>query len=138
MFSKRRKNYITFVNAALIVTLCVLIVVIFWPDGADVATKDGAETTNSEQKVNVNIDTQEKEEVTDNSTETTSESYYIVKKDGDYISVYFVNEKGVSMKLEETEILYDLLPIEDQKNFEKGIVIKGQEGLASLLQDYEG
>ena len=61
-----------------------------------------------------------------------------MKKDGDYISVYFVNEKGVSMKLEETEILYDLLPIEDQKNFEKGIVIKGQEGLASLLQDYEG
>ena len=66
-----------------------------------------------------------------------NESYYIVLKEGDAVSVFFVDSKGDKIKLEDTEILYDLLTVEDQQRFDKGIVIKNQEQLASLLQDYE-
>ena len=61
-----------------------------------------------------------------------------MKKSGDAISVFFITEDGKQIKLEDTEIIYDLLPQEDQRNFDVGIVLEEQEQLSSLLQDFEG
>ena len=51
---------------------------------------------------------------------------------------YLNSFDGKELKLEDTEILYDLLPEEDQANFNKGIILEEYEQLASLLQDFEG
>ncbi len=44
---------------------------------------------------------------------------------------------GSEVKLETTDILYDLLPLDDQKAFEEGVKVNTQEELAALLQDFE-
>ena len=72
------------------------------------------------------------------STPTSNQTYYIVKKYGDVISVFFITEDGTQVKLEDTEIVYEVLPPEDQANFDKGIVVEEQEDLNTLLQDFEG
>ena len=54
------------------------------------------------------------------------------------ISVLFITEDGTQVKLEDTEIVYEVLPPEDQANFDKGIVVEEQEDLNTLLQDFEG
>ena len=64
-------------------------------------------------------------------------SYYLVRKDGTEISLFFVNNNGKEMKLEDTEIEYEFLMPEDQAAFEKGVKVESQEELAALLQDFE-
>lgn len=137
MFSRKKKNYRVFVVTALIIAICVLIVMIFWPEKPEV---------NDDMNVNVQAETDkediapkvdiEKEQLED--TKQVQKSYYIVKKNDDMISVFFVTEDGKELKLEDTEILYDLLPEEDQANFNKGIILEEYEQLSSLLQDFEG
>ena len=137
MFSRKKKNYRVFVVTALVIAICVLIVMIFWPKKPEV---------NDDMNVNVQAETDkediapkvdiEKEQLED--TKQVQKSYYIVKKNDDMISVFFVTEDGKELKLEDTEILYDLLPEEDQANFNKGIILEEYEQLASLLQDFEG
>lgn len=139
MFSKRRRNYSVFLYTALIISICALLAVLIWPD--PIATNE------SDDKINVNAQTntvgkpEEKEQIkTENDkevTEANNKSYYVVKKNNNVISVYFVTSDGTMVKLEDTEILYELLPFEDQNKFEKGIVIEDQEKLATLLQDFE-
>lgn len=142
MFARRKKNYRVFVVTALIVSICILIVAILWP----------TEPNYTDEKINVNAQTKvedNKEDVinekpdtlTDNKDSDTvskNKTYYIVKKSGDAISVFFITEDGKQIKLEDTEIIYDLLPQEDQRNFDVGIVLEEQEQLSSLLQDFEG
>ena len=64
-------------------------------------------------------------------------SYYLVRKDGTEISLFFVNNNGKEIKLEDTEIEYEFLMPEDQAAFEKGVKVESQEELAALLQDFE-
>ena len=64
-------------------------------------------------------------------------SYYVVRKDGSNVSVFFVDEKGNQVKLEDTDIVYDVLTPDDQKSFDEGITVADQEELAALLQDFE-
>ena len=143
MFAKRRKNYRVFVVTALIISICALIIVVLWP----------AEQDDKEDDINVNAQTSTIENKDENSskdemdvstnyekddTTTKNKTYYIVKKYDEVISVFFVTEDGQQVKLEDTEILYDLLPPEDQKNFERGIILEKQEDISSLLQDFEG
>ena len=66
-----------------------------------------------------------------------TQSYYVVRKDGSQICVYFSSGSGSEVKLETTDILYDLLPLDDQKAFEEGVKVNTQEELAALLQDFE-
>lgn len=156
MFSKRKKNYKVFVVTALIIAICVLIVAILWPTepSNDNPTNSSIENpidngtnslTNKPASKDALID--EPDNATDNTnnlndqesrTPADSQTYYMVKKSGQIISVYFITETGEKMKLEDTEILYDLLPLEDQAKFDEGIIVENQEALYSLLQDFEG
>ena len=64
-------------------------------------------------------------------------TYYLVKRAGDRIKVFFIDEQGNQIELETTEIVYDVLGTEDQKLFDEGYKVKSQEELAVLLQDFE-
>ena len=68
---------------------------------------------------------------------TEGQSYYLVKKAGDAIKVFFVDQSGNKVELETTNIIYDVLGLEDQKLFEEGYKVGSQEELAMLLQDFE-
>lgn len=137
MFSRKKKNYRVFVVTALVIAICVLIVMIFWPEkpeaNNEVNANVQAETRQEDTKPKVDIENEQLED-----TKQEQKSYYIVKKNENMISVFFVTEDGKELKLEDTEILYDLLPEEDQANFNKGIILEEYEQLASLLQDFEG
>ena len=142
MFSKRKRNYTLFVYIALIITSCMLIAAILWPEKPEIDKDDSfgpVQEVQKEQKVDSNDDKNKDiaKSETETNTSNKNESYYIVLKEGVAVSVFFVDSKGDKIKLEDTEILYDLLTVEDQQRFDKGIVIKNQEQLASLLQDYE-
>lgn len=66
-----------------------------------------------------------------------SQSYYLVKKAGDSIKVFFVDHSGNKVELETTRILYEMLSYEDQALFDQGYKVSSQEELAVLLQDFE-
>lgn len=66
-----------------------------------------------------------------------SETYYVVKRADDAIKVFFMNSDGNLVELETTNIVYDVLSVEDQQLFNKGMVVRTQEELAVLLQDFE-
>mgnify|MGYP002169651817 CR=1 FL=1 len=68
---------------------------------------------------------------------TEGQSYYLVKKAGDAIKVFFVDKSGNEVELETTNIIYDVLGFEDQRLFEEGYKVGSQEELAMLLQDFE-
>lgn len=65
------------------------------------------------------------------------QSYYLVKKAGDAIKVFFVDRSGNEVELETTNILYEMLGYEDQQLFDRGYKVSSQEELAMLLQDFE-
>lgn len=152
MFSKKKKNYRVILTTALIISICVLIALILWPTSPQ--TKSNEVNTNVESKSDIDKDgslnhsdqsTNPQNNHTENSysddgasTFEGGKSYYIVKKNGDVISVFFITGNGEQIKLEDTEILYETLPIEDQNNFDIGVIVEKQEELASLLQDFEG
>lgn len=131
MFSRRKKNYRVFVVTALIIAICVLIIMILWPK----APEEKNEEIETGAKSEVEADITQKEE---DDTKPANQAYYIVKKYGDTISVFLITDDGTQIKLEDTEIIYELLPPEDQANFEKGVILQEQEDLLSLLQDFEG
>lgn len=157
MFIERRKkkNYRTFIYAALIVFLCLVIVVIAWPEDSSVLAADSEQTDLQEQqedKQTLNAgdfieriendleededeDEQDIPEVAD--IEEHAETYYLVRREDDRIKVFFVNEEGSEIELETTEIIYDVLGPEDQKLFDAGFRVDTQEQLAVLLQDFE-
>ena len=156
MFIERRKkkNYRTFIYAALIVFLCLVIVVIAWPKDSSVLAADSEQTDLSKQqedrqtlnagdfieRIEDNIEDDDEDE--QNITEVTdiaepAETYYLVRRDGGLIKVYFVDEDGTEIELETTEIVYDVLGPEDQKLFDEGFRVDTQEQLAVLLQDFE-
>ncbi|MCI8609165.1 MAG: hypothetical protein HFE73_05930 [Firmicutes bacterium] len=74
----------------------------------------------------------------ENNMTGENQSYYLIKRAGEQIVVYFCNEAGQLVQLETTEILYPLLGPEDQKLFDEGIKVNTQEELGVLLQDFEG
>ena len=139
MFTQKRKNYRTFIFVTIIFTLCLLIIAIAWPSDPDIKNNDdpGAKA-NSEQLSQENEEPEDyfpPREKTNISNE--SESYYLVKRAGDVIKVFFVDHSGNEVELETTSILYDMLSFDDQALFEEGYKVKTQEELAVLLQDFE-
>lgn len=77
-------------------------------------------------------------EFEENSIIEPQEPYYLVKRVGTEIAVFFCDAKGNMVQLETTEILYEMLGPEDQNLFDQGIRINSQEELSILLQDFEG
>lgn len=154
MFTKQKKNYRTFVYTALVITLCLLITALLWPTDdndennmanaqTEIQSEDNDKTGKADEdngagkseSPSENYDKPKENQNSDISSQ--KESYYIVRKDGSRVSVYFINEDGKEVKLETTDIFYELLTPEDQKAFAEGIKIDTQENLAALLQDFE-
>lgn len=157
MFTRQKKNYRIFVYTALVITLCLLVAALFWP-------KDS--TPQDDAQVNAQTETgqegqEQQEQIQDGGSDDGGSaaeqtggsgdgdvmenddissglhSYYVVRKDGSNVSVFFVDEKGNQVKLEDTDIVYDVLTPDDQKSFDEGITVADQEELAALLQDFE-
>ena len=157
MFTRQKKNYRIFVYRARVITLCLLVAALFWP-------KDS--TPQDDAQVNAQTETgqegqEQQEQIQDGGSDDGGSaaeqtggsgdgdvmenddissglhSYYVVRKDGSNVSVFFVDEKGNQVKLEDTDIVYDVLTPDDQKSFDEGITVADQEELAALLQDFE-
>ena len=153
---KKRNKYRTFIYAAIIVILCLLIVVIAWPAETDeISTAQNNanidpfgenssyfENNNSLNEEDVVVDYNDEEEDDDDGDENndmmvSSDTYYVVKRKGSQIIVFFVDQQGNEIELEPTEIIYNMLGVDDQRLFDEGFVVRNQEELASLLQDFE-
>lgn len=157
MFTRQKKNYRIFVYTALVITLCLLVAALLLP-------KDS--TPQDDAQVNAQTETgqegqEQQEQIQDSGSDDGGSaaeqtggsgdgdvmenddissglhSYYVVRKEGSNVSVFFVDEKGNQVKLEDTDIVYDVLTPDDQKSFDEGITVADQEELAALLQDFE-
>ena len=159
MFTRRaRRNYRTAVFSAVIVCLCILIVVLAWPETPTEKINEagGMNPDYQTEEPTGQYDGYEEDDIRDSNAgillgpednlseneETgmtqSSESYYLVKRAGEQIAVFFCDSNGNMVQLETTEILYEMLGPEDQKLFDQGIQVKTQEELGTLLQDFEG
>ncbi len=154
---RKKKNYRTFIYAAIIVVLCLIILVVAWPadsstlaaDGNSPESADGQEKQDAQEpaendgkgteEINETEDTGKKDSELSDKTDIAVPvaTYYLVRRDGGQIKVYFVDETGSVIELETTEILYEMLGPEDQKLFDEGCRVDTQEQLAVLLQDFE-
>ncbi|MBQ6900563.1 MAG: hypothetical protein IJN72_06975 [Firmicutes bacterium] len=156
---RKKKNYRTFIYAAIIVVLCLIIVIIAWPQNSDQPSSAGNQDIH-EQSQNVtepeNKDVynpgdfigrfgennQDEDEIGQQDEEKpdiaqAGATYYLVRRDGSEIKVFFIDESGNQVELETTEIIYDVLGPDDQKLFDEGYRVDTQEQLAVLLQDFE-
>ena len=143
--TKRRKNYITFIYSAIIVVLCLLIVAIAWPSGQaepvnaaekteqpNAASPTSPTSPSGEQADSEEPISDEKNNITDREA-----TYYLVKSVDGQIKVFFIDGNDEPLELETTQIVYELLSTADQKLFDEGFRVEGQEELAVLLQDFE-
>ena len=165
MFTRQRRNYRIFVYAALIVTLCILVAALMWPKDSAPAGSDeikseneanadsqagdqdgydnnGGKNNDGSQSASKDDDGDQDQNDQDKDDDKpvvsgAKDTYYVVKRDGDRISVFFSDENGREIELESTDIIYELLTPEDQKKFDEGIKAESQEQLSSLLQDFE-
>lgn len=156
MFTRRaRRNYRTAVFSAVIVCLCILIAVLAWPESPAENTDDQPAGMNPDyqpeeipeeidedvEDSNAGILLEPEENLSENEENSMNPdrtSYYLVKRAGEQISVFFCDSKGNMVQLETTDILYEMLGPNDQKLFDQGIQVKNQEELGTLLQDFEG
>lgn len=148
MFARKtKKNYAILFWAAAVLCLCVLIIYFAWPeDPAYPSKQDDAQKISKTEKdmAVVNKYLQEDDEA-DGEDEDKDDGiiphqtpYYLVKRAGDAIVVFFCDENGNMVQLEKTEILYEMLGPDDQELFDQGVRIESQEELSTLLQDFEG
>lgn len=166
MFTRKRKNYQTFLYAAVVATLCFLILALLWPqeepeetdpkpvslhsavrqdeerdpaenkEQDDVSGDDVSGDDASDSENTERNDSERKDSEKDNMTDNP-DSYYLVKRADGRIKVFFVNGQGSMIELEDTRIVYEVLGPEDQKLFDEGCRVETQEALAVLLQDFE-
>ena len=118
MFTRQKKNYRIFIYAALIITLCILVVALMWPKTAEPDAVDQANAqTDAEDENSIDADNKDREtDVSDNNVSGSNEedepderrenedthdksvvgekqdTYYVVKRNGDKISVFFSDE----------------------------------------------
>lgn len=150
MFTRNKRDYRTFIFSAVIVTLILLIIALAWPvpeeeaaasDGQEQSVPTGkeevAEKSDPTSKEVGTEDFAEKNQPEDYDMHIQNQSYYLVKRAGNGIAVFFCEGDGDMVQLETTEILYEMLGPDDQKLFEEGIRVKNQEELSVLLQDFE-
>ena len=140
--------------------LCLVIVVIAWPEESShlAAGSENPQTDppvqNNEDRETLNAgdfleefdepdfdepdeDNQHMEPDENQDIGHAADTYYLVRRDGSYIKVFFVDEDGDEIPLETTDIVYEVLGSEDQKLFDEGYRVPSQEELAVLLQDFE-
>lgn len=162
MFTKKSKrNYRMAVWTAVVVCLCILIIYFAWPENPQENAGSGmnpdynpsaaasSKSSSSGASIDEYLDDESDSddvaessgnlsEIEENSIIEPQEPYYLVKRVGTEIAVFFCDAKGNMVQLETTEILYEMLGPEDQNLFDQGIRINSQEELSILLQDFEG
>lgn len=144
MFSQRRKKYKNMVWASVLTAVAILALVALLGYLGSFRDKNYEETPASE----VVSTPQEAEEFEEDKAEDDSEeesaardekkqTYYLLKYDNDVVRVYFSDQQGKLTELEETDIVYETLSIEDQQQFLEGIQVENRDALNRLLMDYE-
>lgn len=69
--------------------------------------------------------------------ESGNDAYYLIKEENGLIKVYRNDSDDNEKLVKTTDISYSLLCEEDQNMFSKGIIVKTEEELMNLLQDFE-
>ena len=98
-----------------------------------VTTKERVQSIDADDDETVVDD--EDEELT--MTEPKKQTYYLLKYDNDVVRIYFSDQQGNLTELEETDIIYETLSVEDQQQFVEGIQVDSRDALNRLLMDYE-
>lgn len=65
------------------------------------------------------------------------DNHFIVKENNGYVSVYSIDEDGIEILKEQTEIFTQYLPKEDIDLLRKGIKANSNSQLEQILSDYE-
>lgn len=65
------------------------------------------------------------------------QSYYLIKYDKNVIKIFFSDEAGHLIELEDTSIVYETLSAQDQSRFKEGIKVENRDDLNRLMMDYE-
>lgn len=65
------------------------------------------------------------------------QSYYLIKYDKNVIKIFFSDETGHLIELEDTSIVYETLSAQDQSRFKEGIKVENRDDLNRLMMDYE-
>lgn len=148
MFARKtKKNYAILFWAAAVLCLCVLIIYFAWPEDPAYPSKqnDAQKISKTEKDMAVvnkylqeSDGAEDENENEDDGIIPHQTPYYLVKRAGDAIVVFFCDENGNMVQLERTEILYEMLGPDDQALFDQGVQIESQEELSTLLQDFEG
>lgn len=94
------------------------------------------QNSNDSEKVLKNNDSN-LDNIENNVQENQSSEYYLVKESDGIIKVYQYDENGKESLLRTTDILFSLLSEEDQNLFSEGVVVKTENELLELLQDFE-
>jgi len=73
---------------------------------------------------------------TPDTTEPEQENFFLIKEINGVIEVYYYNGEGEPIFIKSTDIAFSLLSEGDQAMFSEGILIKTEEELDELLQDF--
>lgn len=152
MFSQKKKNY-TWIYVCAILAIAIFAVIILI--GALSSRSDEeALKANLESQVedhtaalpSEETETGEEGQGSDTETEDSPEnneqkqfyqSYYLVKYDKNVIKIFFSDETGNLVELEQTAIVYETLSPQDQQRFQEGVKADNRDELNRLIMNYE-
>ena len=144
MFSQRRKKYKNLVWASVLTAVAILALVALLGYLGSFRDKNYEETPANEVVSTAENfaefeedDAEEEGEAVSAARDIKKQTYYLLKYDNDVVRVYFSDQQGELTELEETDIVYETLSTEDQKQFVEGIQVENRDALNRLLMDYE-
>lgn len=144
MFSQRRKKYKNLVWASVLTAVAILALVALLGYLGSFKDKNYEEAPANEVVSTAENSAEFEEDNVEEESEAVSaardikkQTYYLLKYDNDVVHVYFSDQQGELTELEETDIVYETLSTEDQKQFVEGIQVENRDALNRLLMDYE-
>lgn len=154
MFSQKRKKYKNLVWASVLTAVAILALVALLgylgsfrdKDYNEISVNEPAATQEPAGDADDDYDDYNEEEPSDSENDETvqtaskdvkKQTYYLLKYDNDVIRIYFSDQQGELTELEETNIVYETLSTEDQKQFLDGIQVENRDALNLILMDYE-
>ncbi len=108
--------------------------------GDSAPTLDDEKDNNDDNDDNDDVAGEDKDEPQNHEKDTPSQfyqSYYLIKYDKDVIKIFFSDETGHLIELEDTTIVYETLSTQDQNRFKEGIKVENRDDLNRLMMDYE-
>ena len=140
MFRQRRKNYRNVILASVLTAIALLSLILLLSYLGSFRNSPYEDTTKKQAVTSSNgltdsIVTETERDI--NEEITPKQTYYLLKYDNDIVRVYFSDSKGNLIELEETDIVYETLSVEDQAQFQEGIQVENRDALNRLLMDYE-